>query len=259
MKLFDICNLNYSYKEELVLKNINLNYDSKDFLAIIGPNGGGKSTLIKLILGILEAKVPLSFFIPKNKIGYVPQNPLPNPNFPLRVLEVVLMGRIDKKKFGFYSKEDKESALNALKKVELQDFWDRSIQDLSGGQIQRVFIARALVSECKLLILDEPTASVDSKMSIQIFELLKTLHHQGIGIILICHNINLILAYANKIAHLNKELTLHTNHQETQKSQFLKHLLKEHNHFCDVELSLNQCECEENLKPKNYPKGKHNA
>lgn len=256
MKLFEIKNLSFSYKEELVLKNIHLSYDSEDFLAIIGPNGGGKSTLIKLILGILEPKTPLCFLISKNKIGYVPQNPIPNPNFPLRVLEVVLMGRIHQKKFGFYSKKDKESALNALKKVGLQDLWDRSIQDLSGGQIQRVFIARALVSDCKLLILDEPTASVDSKMSIQIFELLKELHNQGIGIILICHNINLILAYANKIAYLDKELTLHTNPQEKQKSHLLKHLLSEHNHFCDVELSLNLCECN---TPKHQNTGKHNA
>ncbi|TKX34028.1 metal ABC transporter ATP-binding protein [Campylobacter taeniopygiae] len=252
MEFFSIKNLNYSYNKECVLKNIDLIYDNQDFLSIIGPNGAGKSTLIKLILGLLNSHNTITFKqIKKSEIGYVPQHTLANPNFNPRVLEVVLMGLINKKRFGFYKQEDKNKALKALEKVQMQDFWNKKINELSGGQRQRVFIARALVDECKMLILDEPTASVDSKSAIQIFELLKSLHEKGIGILLVCHDINLVLVYSDKIAHLNKELFLHSNQKEKKKSDFLKHLYENHSHFCDVEMSLNSCLCDHNCKDKN--------
>ncbi len=246
MLFFEISNLNYAYEKQTILKNIYLNYDNKDFLSIIGPNGAGKSTLIKLILGLLKSKNEIKFqAIQRKEIGYVPQHTLANPNFYPRVIDIVLMGLVNKKIFGFYSKEDKEKAMQALKNVRMENFWDKTINSLSGGQRQRVFIARALVSECKMLILDEPTASVDSKSAIQIFELLNTLHQKGIGILLICHDINLVLTYSDKIAHLNKKLFLHTNTKEKGKSEFLKHLYENHSHFCDVEMSLNSCFCDE--------------
>ncbi|AJC93389.1 cation ABC transporter, ATP-binding protein [Campylobacter volucris] len=246
MELFQISNLNFSYNEELVLKNINLSYDNNDFLSIIGPNGGGKSTLIKLIFGLLKSKNIIEFKnINLNQIGYVPQNTLTNTNFPTRVLEVVLMGRINHKTFGFYTKKDKELALDALKKVSMQDFWDKTISSLSSGQRQRVLIARALVGECKLLILDEPTASVDTKNAIQIFELLKQLHQNGMGIICISHDINITLAYSDKIAYLNKEIFIHKNIKDPNKINYIKHLYQNHSHFCDVEMSLNSCLCKE--------------
>lgn len=246
MELFRISNLNYAYEEELILKDITLSYDNKDFLSIIGPNGAGKSTLIKIILGLIKSKSKIEFLnIKRNEIGYVPQQGSANFNFPIRVLELVLMGLINNKTFGFYTKNDREKALQALENVGMIDFWDKKITHLSGGQRQRVFIARALIDECKMLILDEPTASVDNKSSIQIFELLASLHEKGVGVIVICHDINLIIAYSDKIAHLNKELFLHTNIHNKQKSEFLKHLYENHSHFCDVEMSLNSCFCQE--------------
>ncbi|MBM0636505.1 metal ABC transporter ATP-binding protein [Campylobacter sp. VicNov18] len=246
MLFFELSHLDYAYGNEIVLQNINLNYDNKDFLSIIGPNGAGKSTLIKLILGLLKSKHEIKFHaLERKQIGYVPQHTLANPNFYPRVIEIVLMGLINKKIFGFYSKKDKEKAMQALQSVNMQDFWDKTIDSLSGGQRQRVFIARALASECKMLILDEPTASVDTKSAIQIFELLNSLHRDGMGILLVCHDINLVLAYSDKIAYLNKELFLHTNTKEKDKSVFLKHLYENHSHFCDVEMSLNSCFCDE--------------
>lgn len=251
MQFFRISNLSYAYKEEPVLQNINLNYDSKDFLSIIGPNGAGKSTLLKLILGLLENKKSIHFSnISKEEIGYVPQSAFINPNFPARVLEIVLMGLVGKKNFGFYSKKDKQKALEALDKVAMADFWERKITELSGGQRQRVLIARTLIDECKLLLLDEPTANVDTKNAVQIFELLQHLHKQGIGIITVCHDINIVLAYSDAIAYLDKELFLHSNPKEKQKSEFLKHLYENHTHFCDVELSLNTCFCEQTCENK---------
>ena len=245
MQLFHISHLNYRYDNEEVLHDINLAYHDADFLGIIGPNGGGKSTLIKIILSLLPTKNAVFLDnIQKKDMGYVPQNTLANPNFPICVLDVVLMGLIHQKIWGFYTKSDRQKALEILQKVGMQDYWDKRIGTLSGGQRQRVFIARALVSKSKLLLLDEPTASLDSKSAIQIYELLNTLHSEGVGIITICHDINLVLAYCNKIAYCNKQLFLHENTKEQSKTDFLKHLENNHQHFCSVEMSLTESLCE---------------
>lgn len=240
MKILDIKNLNFAYKQELVLKNVSLTYDSKDFLAIIGPNGGGKSTLLRLILGLIRCK-SVNLSVPQGKIGYVPQNVVANENFPICALELVLMGLLSKKCLGFYSKNDRQKALAALEKVGLKGLEECKIGDLSGGQRQRAFIARALVSECSLLALDEPTASLDEKGGVEIFELLSSLNKGGVGVIAVCHDINLVLAFADKIAYLNKELILHENNK--QKSTLITHLKQRHEHFCAVEMSIDECEC----------------
>lgn len=238
MQILHIENLNFAYNNELVLNNVNLNYDDKDFLAIIGPNGGGKSTLLKLILGLIKSK-SVHLALKSGTMGYVPQSPNANEDFPICTLELVLMGLLGAKKFGFYTKKDKEKALNALAKVNLAEFADKKVSELSGGQRQKAYIARALISSCKLLILDEPTASLDSKSAVEIFELLNTLHKGGVGVIVVCHDINLALAYADKIAYLNKELVLHDN--DKQKGALIKHLSATHQHFCAVEMSLQSC------------------
>lgn len=240
MKILHIKNLNFAYNNEPVLENINLDYDDKDFLAIIGPNGGGKSTLVKLILGLIKDK-SVNLELEKQAIGYVPQNAFVNENFPICTLELVLMGLLENKQFGFYNRKDKEKAFKALEKVNLCEFADKKISTLSGGQRQKAYIARALLGKCKLLILDEPTASLDSQSAVEIFELLNVLHKSGVGIIVVCHDINLVLAYADKIAYLNKELVLHSN--DKQKSALIKHLSQSHQHFCAVEMSLERCEC----------------
>ena len=149
------------------------------------------------------------------------------------------MGLLGTKKFGFYSKKDKEKAIKALEKVGLSGFAQTKISELSGGQRQKAFIARALVSKCQLLILDEPTASLDSQSSVEIFELLNALHKGGVGVIVVCHDINLVLGYADKIAYLNKELILHDN--DKQKGALIKHLSTTHQHFCAVEMSFAAC------------------
>lgn len=197
-----------NHTQNLALENINLIYDSSEFLAITGANGGGKSTLIKLILGILRPANPrtITRFIATKDMGYVPQSTQANPNFPIRVLECVLMGLVGEKIFGFYSKSDRFRALEVLEKVGVAHLWDRKIADLSGGQRQRVFIARALIGRCKLLILDEPSASVDRESSTQIFALLESLHKSGVGIIAISHDLDLVGKYANSIMCLNRTI-----------------------------------------------------
>ena len=182
MSDISVRNLSFGYDENLVFDGINLEYDCKDFLAIIGPNGGGKSTLLKLMLGLNKpsdgtievfGQEPASV---SKAVGYVPQNIPINQSFPMRVLEVVLMGRIDKKLFGFYGKDDEIEAEAPLERVGMGEFTRRKIGELSGGQRQRVYIARALCAKAKILMLDEPTASIDTKGQADVYKLLKQIN-----------------------------------------------------------------------------------
>ena len=211
MEILNIKELSYSYQENFkVLENINLTINSDDFLAIIGPNGGGKSTLLKLILGLLKPQSGVITKKIKNElVGYVPQNTNLNLDFPITALEVVLMGHIgNKKKLFGYNKEDTSCAMHSLEKVGMQDFANRKIGDLSGGQRQRVFIARALCSNPKVMLLDEPTASIDVKGQNEIYELLKELN-KSICIVVVSHDISILLNYAKNVAHVNKNLVYH--------------------------------------------------
>lgn len=248
----EIRNLSFGYDENLIFDGINLSYDINDFLALIGPNGGGKSTLLRLMLGLIK---PLSGEIKvlgkspsevSKLIGYVPQNIFANANFPIRVLEVVLMGRLDKKAFGFYTKEDKKEAIKALEKVGMSEFLNCSINELSGGQRQRVYIARALCADAKILMFDEPTASIDTKGQAAIYSLLSEINSQNIGVILISHDINIALGFATKIAYVNHKIHMHDIIPDRSKQEFIAHLQSEHGHFCDVEIALKSCGCGEN-------------
>ena len=248
--IIKIRNLNFSYDKQVVLEDINLDYSSDEFLAIIGPNGGGKSTLLKLILGLLKpqsGEIKLFGKEPSEVskfIGYVPQNFLSNQSFPMMVLEVVLMGLIDKKIFGFYSKDEKALALSALEKVGMREFANARIGELSGGQRQRVYIARALCANARVLILDEPTASIDTKGQAEIYEILKGINTNGVGVVLVSHDLNIVLNYATKIAYVSKNLHIHKTHENLAKREFIEHLARTHSHFCDVEIALGECGCE---------------
>ncbi len=235
MSVITIKNLNFSYNKEPVLEEINLNVEEGDFLAIIGPNGGGKSTLLKTILGI---ETPKSGSIEvlggkpeKNlsKIGYVPQNTNINTDFPIQVIEVVMMGHVGHKRplFG-YKKEEIACAMGVLAQVGMQEFANAKIGSLSGGQRQRVMIARALCAHPKILLLDEPTASIDVAGQKQIYDLLKELNSY-ITVIVVSHDISVILSYANKVAYINKRVTFHE-----VKSTFQPKEGEEH--FCEVEM-----------------------
>ena len=232
MEILNIKELSYSYQGNFkVLENINLTIQDDDFLAIIGPNGGGKSTLLKLILGLLK---PQSGVITKNikneLIGYVPQNTNLNLDFPITALEVVLMGHIGgKKKLFGYNKEDISCAMHSLEKVGMQEFANRKIGDLSGGQRQRVFIARALCSNPQVMLLDEPTASIDVKGQNEIYELLKELN-KSICIVVVSHDISILLNYAKNVAHVNKNIVYH------RLENIQKNINTTDEHLCEVEL-----------------------
>jgi zinc transport system ATP-binding protein len=239
-----IKNLSFSYDKDLVLDNINLEVKQKDFLAIIGPNGGGKSTLIKLILNLLKP-FKNSIININGIVGYVPQNTNVNINFPIKVIEVVMMGKSNKnsKIFG-YTADEKNLAIKLLKKVGMSSYENEKIGSLSGGQRQRVMIARALYSNPTILILDEPTSSIDIQGQKQIYELLKELNRQ-ITIIVVSHDISVILKYATKVAHINKIISFHNMY--SIKSEFKTDTDE---HFCEVELLelLNQTKHKKSCK-----------
>ena len=198
-----------------VLEGVSLSVERGDFLGVIGPNGGGKTTLLKVILGLItqqRGKVSILGRTParsRKDIGYVPQHNLFDRDFPINVWDVVLLGRYGKTGlFRRYDESDKTTAQQALKTVDMLDFKNRQIGQLSGGEQQRVFIARALVNEPKLLLLDEPTASVDATMQTEFYELLNGLKQQ-MTIIMVSHDIGAISVYVNKIACLNRQLFYH--------------------------------------------------
>lgn len=198
-----------------ILEGINLSIKSNDFLGIIGPNGGGKTTLLKVILGLIKpsrGKVSVMGQPPfkgRKFIGYISQFNLFDRDFPISVFDVVLMGRYSKAGlFHHYTEEDKRTALEVLKTVEMLDYKERHVGRLSGGEQQRVFIARALVANPKLLLLDEPTASIDPDMQAEFYELLDRLKER-MAIVLVSHDISAVSIYVSEIACLNRQLFYH--------------------------------------------------
>lgn len=208
-KVIEVENLSFAYADTLVLKNVNLSINAGEFVGIIGRNGSGKSTFLKLILGELK---PLTGKIIKDKnlkIGYVEQVTMSSDNtFPATVLEVVLLGLYKKiGLFKFASKKIKQIAMGALKTVGMENYANRQISNLSGGQQQKVLIAKALVSSADILILDEPTTGIDRESENDFMNLLYhiNLHHKK-TIIMVSHNFDK-LKIANKI-YLVEENTI---------------------------------------------------
>ncbi len=201
-------------KGEVVLKEVSFQVFAHDFIGIIGPNGGGKSTLLKLLLGLIEPSSGTIRIFGKsptlhpNSIGYVPQHLQFDKQFPLTVLDVVLQGRLKYHRiFCKYSQKDFDAAHTALQEVGLKDLANHAFGALSGGQTQRVLIARALASEPKLLLLDEPTANVDFQAEASILELLGRLS-KHITIIMVTHNLRAIIEHVQKILCVQGKCTV---------------------------------------------------
>jgi len=214
-------NVSVSYGSHAVLDSINLAVGEHDFLGIIGPNGGGKSTLLKTILGLVRPDSGIITVLgnppekSRSRIGYVPQYSNYDHSFPVSVQEVVMMGRYNRTGLlKYYDKKDKQAVQDVLQKVGMLDNASTQIGQLSGGQQQRVFIARALVSEPQLLLLDEPTASVDSAMQTEFYELLEQLKKE-MTIIMVSHDIGAVSVFVDKIACLNQQLFYHGSSEIT--------------------------------------------
>ncbi|MGM0445595.1 MAG: metal ABC transporter ATP-binding protein [Bacillota bacterium] len=214
--VIEIKNLYVSYNDIPVLENINITVYRKQFLAIIGPNGGGKTTLLKVILGIIKpnkGKIKinnLNIDQGRKLVGYVPQISDFNRRFPINVQDVVLMGRLSDQKglFHNYSKNDYKAAEDIMKQLDILNLKGRQIGKLSGGQIQRVLIGRALASSPEILLLDEPTASLDAESRNNIYNILKELNDE-ITVLVVTHDLTAVSSYFDSIACLNKNMHYH--------------------------------------------------
>ncbi len=212
----EIKNLNVYYDNICALEDINLTIFQGDFLGIIGPNGGGKSTLLKTILGLVPSYSGTVKVLGKpphkadSSMGYVPQFSKAYNKFPINVQEVVLMGRLCHKNkiFTKFSQEDRKITESIMEDLHISHLQKRQISQLSGGQLQRVMIARALAIRPRLLLLDEPTASLDTESKDRIYSLLHELN-KSMTIILVTHDLTAISSYVKNIACLNKKLHYH--------------------------------------------------
>lgn len=215
-KPLSIENLSVNYGDTSALIDVSIDVEENEYLGIIGPNGGGKTTLLKAILGLVEILSGAIYIYgeksnkKRHLIGYVPQIASTEKNFPATVHEVVLMGRLNPnlKLLHRYKKDDIEKTNEILNRVGIYNLRGKSISELSGGEFQKMLIARALAIDPKLLLLDEPTASVDANSKKQIFDLLGELNH-NMTIILVTHDMLAISSFVNSLACLNKELVYH--------------------------------------------------
>ena len=210
----EIENVNFSYQEMAVIKNISFTINQGEFVGVIGPNGGGKTTLLKLIMGFLKPQSGrISLFgkspsAARQSIAYVPQSLQFDKQFPISVMELVLGGRLSHLPwYGVFAQSDKDAAYEALEHVGLEDYRNRPFGSLSGGQAQRALIARALASKPQLLLLDEPTASVDSQAEIDIYRILKSLQGK-ITIMMVTHNLQAAVELVEKVLCVQQSLTV---------------------------------------------------
>jgi len=211
--LIKIHNLSVSYGDIEALRDVNLDIDEGEYVGIIGPNGGGKSTLMKAILHLIPIEANSitcrNLPVPKAKMrmGYVPQMTEMNRLFPISVYEVVLLARLPKgiKPFFHFTENDRRATFDILKKVGIGHLATRQISDLSGGEFQKMLIARALATDPKILFLDEPTAMIDVMYQKQIFLLLKKLSSE-MTIVLITHHVQPILKQLTRLVYLDKNV-----------------------------------------------------
>ncbi len=213
--VISIHNVSFGYDDRLVLEGISLDIFPKDFILIIGPNGGGKTTLIKLILGIIKPwKGTIQFDSSiATRLGYVPQFSNFNKNFPISVFDFVLMGRSHGRNYlKRYGREDKTATEAILKRMDLYDLRRKEMNTLSGGQVQRALIARALVSDPLVLFLDEPTTSIDFTSQISLLEFLEDINRK-MAILVITHDPTPFAATYQHIACVNKELYYHSQNE----------------------------------------------
>lgn len=216
-------NVSFAYENEIVLQDVDISLYTQEMVSIIGPNGGGKTTLLKLILGLLKpTQGHISVFdqTPEKVrylFGYVPQYARFDPRFPVNVFDVVLMGCLKPHTFGMYNTRDKNSALHSLDIVKLSHLKNRSFATLSGGQRQRVLIARSLVSKPKVLLLDEPTANVDRKTEEDLYSLIQELS-KVYTVLLVSHDLGVVPKISDRIVCVNRNVIIHTKAELTGQS-----------------------------------------
>lgn len=243
--VIEVKNLTFSYRkgDAPTLENVNFMLKCGESGCIVGPNGGGKSTLLKLLLGLLQpdtGEIRISGKTPAEsarRIGYMPQYHQLDAAFPATALEVALMGRARKNLFGRYTREDREKALAALAETGCSGLEKRSFSTLSGGQRQRVLIARALASDPDILLLDEPTANIDPGAEEQFYSKLEELRSR-MTVLTVSHDLGFVARGTDRIICVNRTVSMHTSEEFTSetadavyhhKVNLIRH---EHSCFC---------------------------
>ncbi len=233
--IIEVNHVNFRYANEMVLKDVTLAVHQGDYLGLVGPNGGGKTTLLKIMLGLLQPNdgevrlfgTPIQKFKHWGDIGYVPQKAVNfDSNFPATVWEVVAMGRYGRKKIlQSLTADDRAIIRRSLEQVEMHDLHDRLIGDLSPGQQQRVFIARALAGEPKVIFLDEPTVGVDTATQEKFYTLLNHLNSRlGITLVLVSHDIDVVAEETTEVACINQTIIYHGTAKAFMRTDALAHL-----------------------------------
>ena len=219
--IVEIRDVTFAYNGETALEDVNFDIRQGDYIAMIGPNGGGKTTLLKLMLGLLKPDKgrirvmgqPASHAAPN--LGYVRQDVHIHSNFPITAIDVVLMGKLGpNKRWARKSSSNRQEAIAALERLEMAALAEKKIGELSGGQRQRAFIARALVTQPELLLLDEPTASIDTKGQADFFKMLNELN-KDVTILVVSHDLLTISRYVKSVACVNKRLHYHNQAEIT--------------------------------------------
>ncbi len=233
MSLISLRNVGVSYDGRIALEGVNLDIEAGDFIGVIGPNGGGKTTLVKAILGLVPhtGKIEISQELYHNNqqlIGYLPQQSAFDRSFPISVLEVVVSGlQVQKRLFSRYTRADYDKAHELLRLAGVDNLAKKPIGEISGGQMQRALLCRAIISDPKLLILDEPTSFVDNKFENELYMLLHKLN-DSMAIVMVSHDIGTITSVVKEIVCVNRHV--HRHHSNTITEEQLQ------NYDCPIQI-----------------------
>lgn len=212
--------VSFAYGEIPILSNVSFTIQPLDAVALVGPNGGGKSTLLKLLLGLLTPQsgtIQVLGVTPhqaRPRIGYMPQHLQYDPSFPVSVMDVVLMGRVGSCGLGRYSADDRRICRQSLAELAVDNLATRPFNSLSGGQRQRILIARALACEPEILLLDEPTANVDPGVEVQFFEILKALANR-VTVLTVSHDLGFVSQLVSRVFCVNRQVKIHPTSELT--------------------------------------------
>ena len=207
MSILKCENLVLGYEGTKIVENLSFSLEAGEYLYILGENGSGKSTLMKTILGLknpMSGSITFGDGLKSNEIGYLPQQTIVQRDFPAAVKEIVMSGFLNNLGFRpFYSKKEKKTADEIMKKLEIKELANRCYRELSGGQQQRVLLARALCATQKLLVLDEPVSGLDPMATKEMYDLINDLNKEGVTIIMVSHDMQAAVTYASKILHVS--------------------------------------------------------
>lgn len=236
MELISCENLSFSYENIDVIKNLSFKVNSGNYLCIVGENGSGKSTLMKGLLGLKtpsKGKIIRSSGLKANEIGYLPQQTPVQKDFPANVFEIVLSGRLNAKAlFPFYSKNDKKTAMENIKRLGIENLAKRCYRDLSGGQQQRVLLARALCAGKKIILLDEPVTGLDPIVTEEMYSLIEELNKkEKITVIMVSHDITASVRYSTHILHLSLDNSFYGTTEEYVKSSMGQYFFSDKKHI----------------------------